>query len=138
MAIPFDKDKICILLFADDIVIHPENDSQLQKLLDFVNAWCSNWKIKINRDKTKIVHFRNKSVPRTKHDFNLDENNIEIVDKYKYLGIYFDEFLDFRCTACMLAGAGGRTLGSIISKFKSLKMWLLKLIPNCITVRWYQ
>ncbi len=56
--------------------------------------------MKINRDKTKIVHFRKKSVPRTKHDFNmfnLDENNIKIVDKYKYL--YFDEFLDFRCTA---------------------------------------
>ncbi len=30
-------------------------------------------------------------------------------------------FFNFRYTASMLAGAGGRTLGSIISKFKSLK-----------------
>ncbi len=46
--------------------------------------------MKINRDKTKIVHFRKKSVSRTEHEFILDENNIEIVDKYKYLGIYVD------------------------------------------------
>ncbi len=76
--------------------------------------------MKINRDKTKIVHFRKISVSRTKHEFNLGENNIEIVDKYKYLGIYFDECLDFKCTASMFAGAGGRPLGSIISKFKPL------------------
>ncbi len=54
------------LHFADDIVILAENKSQLQKLLDFVSTWCNNWKMKISRDKTKIVHFRKKSVPRTK------------------------------------------------------------------------
>ncbi len=77
--------------------------------------------MKTNRDKTKIVHFRKKSVSRSKHEFNLDGNNIEIVDKYKYLGIYFDEFLDFKCTASMFAGTGGRAQGSIICKIKSLK-----------------
>ncbi len=35
MGIPFDKDKICILPFTDDIVILAENKSQLKKLLDF-------------------------------------------------------------------------------------------------------
>ncbi len=38
MGIPFDKDKICILHFADDIVLLEENESQLQKLFDFVNT----------------------------------------------------------------------------------------------------
>ncbi len=42
MGITFDKDKICILHFADDIVILAENESQVQKLLDFVNTWCNN------------------------------------------------------------------------------------------------
>ncbi len=58
--------------------------------------------MKINKDKTKIVHFKTQTVPRTKYDFHLDENNIEIVDKYKYLSMCFDEFLDFKCTASML------------------------------------
>ncbi len=103
MGNPFDNDIICILLFADDIVI-------------------------LGRDKTKIVHFRrNKSVIRAKHDFNLNENNIEIVDKYNYLEIFVDDFLDIKCSKSMLAATGGRSLGSnIISKFKSLKMWVFE------------
>ncbi len=63
--------------------------------------------MKINRDKIKIVHFRKQSVSRTKHEFFVDENNIEIVDKYKYLGIYFEEFLDFKCTASMIVSNVG-------------------------------
>ncbi len=97
ICISFDNDNICILPFVDDIIILAENESQLRKLFDFVNTWCNNWKMKINRDKTKIVRFRKKSVPRTK-----DELNVEIVDKYKYLGIYVDEFLDFKCTQLVL------------------------------------
>ncbi len=31
--------------------------------------------------------------------FFLGNLDIEIVDKYKYLGIFLDEFLDFKCTA---------------------------------------
>ncbi len=55
IGIPFDNDKICILLFVDDILILAEDGSQLQKLFDFVNL-----KVKVNRYKTKIVYFRNK------------------------------------------------------------------------------
>ncbi len=42
ISIPFAKNKIP---FADDIVILAENKSQLQKLLDFLNTWCNNWKM---------------------------------------------------------------------------------------------
>ncbi len=49
---------------------------------------------------------------------NLD---IEIVDKYKYVEIFLDESLDFKCTTSMLSGVAGRVLGSIISKLNSLK-----------------
>ncbi len=47
MGIPFDNLKIFILRFADDIIIHAENESPLQKLLDFVNTLCNNCKIRI-------------------------------------------------------------------------------------------
>ena len=121
MGIPFDNDKICILLYADDIVILAENEAQLQLLLNFTDTWCKNWKMKINRDKTKVVHYRKKSTPRSNQSFFLGDCDIEIVDKYKYLGIFLDEFLDFKCTTYTLSVAAGRALGSIISKFRSLK-----------------
>ncbi len=38
MGIPFDNDKICILLYADDIVILAEDPAQLQLLLNFTNT----------------------------------------------------------------------------------------------------
>ncbi len=119
MGIPFDNDKMCILLYADNIVIFAEDPAQLQLLL--TNTWCKNWKMKINKDKTKIVHYRKKSISRSTQSFFLGNLDIEIDDKYKYLGIFLDEFFDFKCTASTLSGAADRTLGSIILKFKSLK-----------------
>ena len=32
--------KVCLLLYADDIVIIAENESDLQIQLDFINQWC--------------------------------------------------------------------------------------------------
>ncbi len=113
MGIPFDNDKICILLYADDIVILAENQAQLQLLLNFTTTWCKNWKIKINIDKIKNVHYSKKSISRLNKSFFLVNLEIEIVDKYKYLGISLDEFLDIKCTASMLSGAAGRALGDI-------------------------
>jgi hypothetical protein len=39
---------------------------------------------------------------------------MSIVNQYIYLGIIFDEFLDFNVTAKFLADAGNRALGVII------------------------
>ncbi len=57
MGVASDNDTICILLYADDIVILTEDQAQLQLVFNFTN---NNWKMKINRDKTKIVHYRKK------------------------------------------------------------------------------
>ncbi len=69
MGIPFDNDKICILLYADDISILAKDPAQLQLLLNFINTWCKNWKMKINKDKKKIVHYRNRSISRPTQSF---------------------------------------------------------------------
>ena len=46
---------------------------------------------------------------------------LEIVDQYKYLGIILDEFIKFDKCVKALSSAGGRALGAIITKFKSLE-----------------
>jgi hypothetical protein len=51
--------KISILLYADDIVIIAESENELQTILDTVHEWCSNWRLKINRDKSNVIHFIN-------------------------------------------------------------------------------
>ena len=121
LGISVHERKVSILLFADDIVILGENAEELQVLLDYVEKWCKNWRMKINMDKTKIVHYRKKCVKKTQFPFSINNTQLEIVDTYKYLGIYLDEHLDYGKTGEVLAGAGGRALGSVISKFKSFR-----------------
>ncbi len=42
------------------------------------------------------------------------------IDKYKYIGTILNDHLNFRVTAEVLAGDGGRALGSVISKLSKL------------------
>ena len=48
-------------------------------------------------------------------------HEITVVPNYEYLGVIMDEFLKFDVCTKTLASAGGRALGSIISKFRNLK-----------------
>ena len=112
---------IPILLFADDVVLLAECEKDLQLLLDKLVQWCNKWKIKINESKSKIMHFRPKQYRLTDFVFNFSGNYIEMVSSYKYLGVMFDEHLTFEKCSQVLAESGSRALGSIISKFKTLK-----------------
>ena len=89
--------------------------------LTFVAEWCRKWRLAANTDKTKVVHFRKKSIAQTTYNFYLGSTSIEKVSTYKYLGVLFDEFLDFEENARLLADSAGRALGAIRTKLKYLK-----------------
>ena len=57
IGVNIDGHTICILLYADDIVLLAENEKDLQTLLDITQDWCYKWKININVEKSKM-HFR--------------------------------------------------------------------------------
>ena len=84
--------RICILIYEDDIVLVSENEQNLQTMLDSVNTWCYKWQMKVNAGKIKVVHFRNKRETRTSSGFKKGDSEIDLVDGYRYLGIFFDEF----------------------------------------------
>ena len=109
------------LLYADDLVIMAETEEQLQNLLNLVFNWCSTWRLKVNTDKTNIVHFRPTRQQKTNFNFKYGEHIINMASEYKYLGIIVDEHLKFDSCISALASAAGRALGAIISKFKELK-----------------
>ena len=83
-----------------------------------------------------MVHFRKRSVTETKKKFCIGNDVLETVSEYKYLGVNLNYCLDIDATAGMLAGAGSRALGCIISRTKS--MYDLgfgsysKLITSCV------
>lgn len=118
LGIQIGDDNICILLYADDIVILSENENNLQIMLDHINRWCLKWRLKANINKTNIVHFRKLSQPQTEVIFKLGEQTVNKTSSYKYLGCILPYTLDFTTTANTLADAAGRALGSVINKYK--------------------
>ena len=118
LGVVVDDIKVSCLFYADDIIIMAENPINLQTMLNCINDWCITWKMKINMSKTKIMQFRKKGTERSIAKFVLGDKLITKCATYKYLGVVFDEFLEFNKNAEVLAGSGQRALGALIGKYK--------------------
>ena len=127
---------LTILAYADDLVILTDTEDKMQKLLDTLTLWCSRWRLSINNTKSGVVHFRRSRVKQTQYKFKLANKQVEVLSEYKYLGVVLDEHLTYKPATKLLANAGGRALGGIISKFRSFKDigydTYTKLFDNCV------
>ena len=83
----------------------------------FLHSWCRRWRILVNETKTKVIHFRCASVPRTASEFSCGQLPILIADSYKYLGLHLNEHLDMQHTIAELAKSASRALCALQSKF---------------------
>ena len=87
------------LLYADDIVLYTANNNltitsqHMNEDLQLVQQWCSDNSLTINSKKTKVMGFSliNKNIHfKDICQFKLRNQSLEVVDKYKYLGIIMD------------------------------------------------
>ena len=76
------------LMYADDIVILSSSREGLQRRLDKLNLFCKEWCLDVNIDKTKIIIF-NKNGTLIKNEFKFENETLECVKHYRYLGVYF-------------------------------------------------
>jgi hypothetical protein len=80
--------EIGILLYADDIVLLAESESELQSMMDIVSTMAREWRFEMNDTKSKVMVFRDKNAKRVKKaDWLLGGKVISEVDEYKYLGV---------------------------------------------------
>ena len=111
--------KICLLLYAEDIVIIENKENDLQ--LDNTNQWCKKWRLNINYNKSNVIHFKQRN--------DRQSNFIPIytvqTETYTYLGIVFDEHLTFSECIRTRTDTAGRALGGLISKCQNLKCFRL-------------
>ena len=112
-------ENVCLLMYADDLVLLARNERELQCMLNVLNDWCSKWQVNINSEKSQIVHFRAKCIEKNSVNFYVGENLLKTVDKYKYLGLYLNEYMDFKITADHVAQCASRALGLLIAKSKA-------------------
>lgn len=104
-----------IRLFADDCVIYrqirnSDDASQLQRDLDSITAWCTDWQMCVNVSKSKVMTFSTKKSNIT-FDYTLANRNLERVTKYKYLGVILTEKLDWKEHIDFIVGRANQSLG---------------------------
>ena len=125
------------LLYADDIALIAASKEDLQNMLSLLENWCEKWRMKVNSTKSNIVHFGPCCVPKPSYLFVYNMDVIEIVSRYKCLGIVLDEMLDYSVTANVLAYSGGRVLGSLYTKFRNNKGFgyttYTKMFDSCVS-----
>ena len=111
-----ENTNVPLLLYADDIVLIAKTEVNLQRMLDLLHDWCKKFVMKINQEKTQIVHFRRAKIPCTEFQFSIGKDSLTVSSKYKYLGCVLNETLDFTITADTLSDSAGRALGAVINK----------------------
>lgn len=97
---------ISLLLYADDIALIAGTESDMQAILDLLTEWCNNWNLQININKSKVMHFRKRKMKQSPFIFQLENNALDYVPSYKYLGVIFDENKDFKTNTENLAVRG--------------------------------
>ena len=144
------------LFWADDLVLLSKTKDGLQKQLDTLAKYPSDWKLKVNIDKTKSLIF-NKSGRLIKTEKVYYKGDmIEPTKHYKYLGILLDSNRKFKSAMDDLAKKGMRASHSIyklstcnllshetlIETFNSLgkqivlfssEIWGYEIKPDCTT-----
>ena len=89
-------------------------------------------------EKSPFVHFRQKVVDQTMHEFKIGNSVIKTVDRYRYLVVMLEECLDYERVVECLAVGGGPVFGALNTKFKCVKnigkliVTCTKLFENCV------
>ena len=91
-------------LYADDTVIYCMNDNidlaekELQSVLENFSKWCAINALTINTNKTKTMLFgsRNKIKNCKKPKLFINDELLQCVPTYKYLGVSLDQTLNFK------------------------------------------
>ena len=81
--------KLYILLYADDIVLFAENADELQNGLNILHEYCNRWGLIVNTDKTKVMIFKKGGRNVQNCTFFYNGCELEVVNKFCYLGVTF-------------------------------------------------
>ena len=82
------------LAYADDICLTDGSEKELRENLHEFEKYCLEKKLVINTVKTKIMIIHKGRLPRMT-DFNLNDEKLEVVNNYKYLGIWMTSTINF-------------------------------------------
>ena len=83
-----DVVQILVMLFADDVLFASYCVAGLQRQIDILKHFAENFSVTVNMSKTKIIVFR-KGFLAANEVWRYGDEEIKVVNSYKYLGLYF-------------------------------------------------
>ena len=113
--------KIFILLYADDTVVLSDNRNDLQEALNVFEQYCEEWRPTVNIEKTKVLIFANGRLSK-QDKFYFKGKLLEIVNEYKYLGIFFSKSGSFMKTKKYLSEQANKAMFSLLRKIRNLNL----------------
>ncbi|MEW8548255.1 MAG: reverse transcriptase family protein [Candidatus Thiodiazotropha sp.] len=125
--------RLVVLLYADDTVILANSEQDLQHSINVFQNYCTTWKLKVNINKTKVVIFGAKKTDLFR--FTIDNSNIEITDKYKYLGVFFSQSRSFLNARKHIAEQAKKAMYLLFCRINNLELPIdlqLKLFDHTI------
>ena len=57
LGVKIADENVCLMLYADDVVLFAESEADLQLLLNSLNDWCGRNDMTVNMAKSNVVHF---------------------------------------------------------------------------------
>jgi hypothetical protein len=113
--------KLFVILYADDTVLLSDTSKDLQKQLNLFEEYCKQWKLTVNTDKTKIVIFGSRVAnDQTLYIFN--NKQLEIVNEYKYLGIYLSKTGSYLKAKQHIAQQATKAMFMLMKKIRVLNL----------------
>ena len=109
--------KLIVLLYADDTIILADTAESLQRTL---NDYCQLWKLNINTDKSKVIVFGSRL--NKPFQFKLGPNDLETVDSYKYLGVFFSKSGSFLNASKHIAEQARKALYYLYTRINNLNL----------------
>ena len=110
-----------LILFADDIVLFSTSPITLQTHINNIYEYSCKWGLKINVNKTKICIFEKR---KRVHDvtFYINDEIIEIVNSFVYLGIVFTSNGSLNGSVKALSEQAIKAYHNLIAVFNKVKL----------------
>ena len=122
-----DVVQILIMLFADDVLLTSYCVAGVQRQIDVLKHFAHNFSMTVNMSKTKIIVFRKGGFLAATEVWRYDDEEVEVVNCYKYLGLYFSTKLSLTQAVGELAAKAKVRTSQIL---KCLEIW--KCIEKCV------
>jgi hypothetical protein len=114
--------RLMVLMYADDAILMSTTKEGLQRAIEVMCRYSDEWKLKINSSKTKVTIFGNRKIDASKFTFVVNNDELEIVHCFKYLGILFNYNGSFRNALDDLKNQASRAMFALLNKCRKLNL----------------